>query len=1307
MNDTAERNVISGNSYDGIVVEGQSTSPNTTGTIIAGNYIGINPATGNTALANGSDGIYVYGGAQSTRIGVNASDTDAAAEQNVISGNIGQGVAFSDSGTSFNIVAGNLIGTSTLGTVAVPNYYGGMDVLSGASSNRIGYDGTSSAAIAALERNVISGNGSIPGEAGIYIDNAGSNSNVIAGNYIGLNAAGTAAMANSGGGVFIDGGAQSNRVGSDGNGTMDALKTNVISGNTYDGVTIRGVASGTNTTGNIVAGNFIGTNAVGMAALGNANNGVQIEGGAQSNRIGTNGTDTDAANEGNVIGGNDYSGILITDSGTNSNTVAGNWIGTNKTGAASLPNAENGVDIANGAENNPVGGSVALASLIIDNTEAGVAVTDTGTTGNSIRFNRIYGNGGLGIDLGDTGVQVNHAGTTSGPNSLQNYPLITAATPGSTTVISGTLISLASTTYAIDFYADATPDITFYGPGQTYLGSTSVTTNSSGTASFTAILNVATTTGQWVTATATDPAGDTSEFAGDRQLPYSTPALSTSTWTQLGPDAIAQSPEFTGPVMSGRVETAAPDPDNPNIMYLAADGGGVWETTDWLATSPTWVPLTDSQSSTVTGSGDDTYDSMAVYPGNPSIIYAAVAGPGGGVLKSTNGGQSWTLLGSSLFNQVAFGSLALDPDNSNIVYVTVLYGDSPGGVYESTNGGVTWTNTTASFFTGWATDVEINPANPSILYAGLTQDATSSVNGVYESTNGGSSWTQLSGLVPSADVGDGIRIAIAPSSPQIVYATVFDTSMGGATDYPYGEPHRFRSMNGGSTWTSLPTLPTDEEFRYWHVMLAVDPNNPQVLYVNGDHTVYVSTNGGATWSASPINDSEDPVGGYFDDSGDLILVGDHGIYRVTNVGYTDYTFYNKQGNLGTSEFYTITLDPANADIIYGLAQDQFAPVEYTGYPAWNSTGQARNGEDSEGVGEVGKILVDPSSPNIIYQYAPLDDEDFTLVSTDGGATWNHTGTSNQIPTTLNGFGLGYASQKAFIMDPSNPQELLAGTNQVYETTNGGTSWTAISGVLSSSLDLDNQYITALAIAPSNTNVIYAATAGGQLFVTQNNGGTWTEEDTGLPVDSYDQIVSIQVNPTNANEAFIVPGRFPTNVFGPAGLDDDHRRRDERRPQRLDGNHRQPALGGLHEQHRRRLAAGHARALCGHGARRLPIGQPGRILVALRRGAAEFASDRLANRYRLERAGRGDLWPRRFRNRLRRGKRHLDWRRQQRELEHREQLVRRQRADRGRQPDLPRRRRPYDELQQPDRRHAVRQHRLRVGRLFLERQRHRA
>ncbi len=340
-------------------------------------------------------------------------------------------------------------------------------------------------------------------------------------------------------------------------------------------------------------------------------------------------------------------------------------------------------------------------------------------------------------------------------------------------------------------------------------------------------------------------------------------------------------------------------------------------------------------------------------------------------------------------------------------------------------------------------------------------------------------------------------------------------------------PHRYRSLDGGSTWTSLPSLPAPDadEARIWHIMLTVSPTNSQTIYVNGDHTVYISTNGGSTWNL--INDFEDPVGGYFDDGGDLVLTGDHGIYRVTNIGGTA-DFANKQGNLSTSEFYTLTLDPTNANIVYGLVQDQFAVIKYNGYPVWNSAGQTPGGLGGEGAGEIGKILVDPTSPNKIYQYAPTDADSFILSSTDGGATWADAGTG--IPTTLAAYGIGYSVQKAFVMDPTNSQRMLVGTDTIYETTNGSSSWSAISPVLSA-----GNYVTAIAIAPSSTSTVYAATSDGKMFVGQKSGSTWTwtEKDTGLPNDFFDQIVSIQVDPSNANRAFIVPGRFPTNVFGAA------------------------------------------------------------------------------------------------------------------------------------------------------------------------------
>jgi titin len=1122
INDIAERNIISGNGYQGIAIQGTSSGANTTGTVVAGNYVGTN-AAGTGALANGNNGVYILAGASNNRIGTNGTDVDAAAEGNLISGNTFDGVAISDSGTSSNTVAGNLIGTDVTGTIAVPNADGGIDIFNGATSNTIGYDGSSSGAVAALERNIISGNGATPGFAGVFISDSGTNLNVIAGNYVGVDISGTKPLGNTGVGVYLANGASNNRIGTDGNGVGDTFETNVLSANAYQGVAIQGTASGTDTDGNIVAGNLIGTDRTGTLLLGNGNNGVLIFAGAQSNRIGTNGTDSDFAAEGNVIAGNSLSGVVVSDPSTNLNLVAGNWIGTDKSATLSLPNGEWGVSIHAGAQNNQIGGSAVLGNVIAFNTQAGVSVVDSTSTGNSIEANSIFSNGGLGIDLGDSGVQVNHAGSTSGPNNLQNYPLITSAKPGASTVIGGSLNSLPSATYTLDFYANNAPDITFYGPGQFYLGSTTVTTDGSGNANFSVTLSAATTANQWVTATATDSSGDTSEFSGARQLPFTATVLSRTTWTSMGPSPIAQSPEYTGPVMSGRVETAAPDPTNPNVMYITSDGGGVWKTTNWLSVSPNWIPLTDGRKSTVTGSGDLAYTSLAVFPGNPNIIYATAQGPGGGIMKSTDGGASWTFLANSVFDQVSFSSLVLDPTNSNILYVGVWYGPSAnsGGIYKSTDGGVTWTNLTSSFFTGAGSDIVMDPTNSSILYAGLTQGANGgSGNGLYKSTDGGATWTLLSGgLLTGSAVGVTIRVAVAPSAPQTLYATVFDPALGNA---PQGLPHRFQSTDGGNTWTSLPGLPTNEESRYWHVMLSVDPANPQTIYVNGDHTVYESNDGGSTWNL--INNSEDPVGGFFDDSGGLILVGDHGIYSGTN-------FVNKQGNLGTSEFYTLTLDPTNPNVMYGLAQDQFAANKYNGYPVWNSTEQVPNGQDGGGAGETGKILVDPTSPNQLYRYAPTDTDSFILVSTDGGASWSESGTG--IPTALAGYNLAYASEKAFVLDPTNSQRVLVGTNQVYETTDSATTWNAISPVLSPSSNVNDQYITALAIAPSNPNTVYAATADGRVFVTQNDGGSWTEVDTGLPVDSADAMVSIQVDPNNSNRVFMTTGMFPTSVFGSA------------------------------------------------------------------------------------------------------------------------------------------------------------------------------
>jgi titin len=1093
VNDAAERNVISANGYQGIAIQGSNNN------IVAGNYLGTDK-TGTVALGNGANGIWILAGSQGNRIGVSGGDTDAAGEGNLISGNTYSGVAISDPGTNGNVVAGNLIGTDVTGTLALPNKSGGLTITNGAQLNRIGTNGDGVGD--ALERNVISGNNT-SGYAGIYIADSGTKQNTVAGNYVGVDATGTKALGNGGVGVYLANGAQSNLIGTDGKSADDAGEANVISGNPYQGVAIQGTSSGTNTTNNVVAGNFIGIDKTGTVALGNANNGIWVLAGAQSNRIGTNGIDPDSAGEANVIGGNAFSGIRISDPGSNLNTVAGNFLGTDKTGAVNLGNGDNGVTIANGAQSNQVGGSPALANTIAFNPQAGVVVTDSGTTGNSIRANSIYSNGALGIDLGWDGLTTNNAGNVDpGPNDFQNYPVLLGATPGTSTVVTGTLNSVASTSFTLDFYASPSPDPSFFGQGKRYLGFAAVTTNSTGNVSFSVTLPAASSTGEWISATATDPSGNTSEFSGSRQLPASPLTLHATTWTPIGPAPISSEHFFNGSVVAGRVSVAAADPTNANVMYIGADGGGVWKTTDWLDQSPVWAPLTDKQASL--NFNNISYDALAVYPANPSIVFAAMSGPGGGILRSTDGGNSWTLLGNSLFNQVNFGSIAVNPTNSNIIYVSVWGGSAAGGIYETTNGGTTWTNLTAGIHTGAASDILMDPTNPSVLYAGLVQGGAT--NGIYKTTTGGTSWTPLNnGILSGTAVGVSIRLALAPSNTQDLYATVFDPALGNGTQ---GLPHRYLSTNGGSNWSAMASLPGTDESRYWHVVLAVDPTNPQIVYVNGDHTLYQSTNAGASWTALY---GEDPVGVSFDKNGGLTMVGDRGIYRWA--GGTA-PFANKQGNLQNNELYTLTLDPTNPDIAYGIAQDEFNAIKFFGIGQWNflSAGD-----------EVGKILVDPAQPSRIYTFDPNNTNSFVFRSDDGGVTWVSAGSG--IPTSTAGFNLAYTAQKAFVMDPSNVHRLLLGTDQVYETTNDGTSWAPLP-----SNPFGGQFLTALAIAPSAPNTIYAATADGRVYVTTNDGTSWTLIDHGLPLNSGG-IVSIQVDPNNPKRVFMVPGTFPTSVFG--------------------------------------------------------------------------------------------------------------------------------------------------------------------------------
>ncbi len=307
--------VISGNTGDGVQLHDQYTTGNT----VLGDMIGTD-ATGSNALPNGGNGVTIASGAASNTIGGTESG-----EGDLISGNTGDGVDVSGTGTSQNNVEGNRIGTNVSGTVALSNVIG-VNVFSSATNNTIG--GTEAGA-----GNLISGNST----DGVDVSGAGSSQNDVEGNFIGTDASGTLALGNMNG-VQVFNAASGNTIGG-----TEAGAGNEISGNGGTGVAI----SGANTSQNNVEGNIIG-----VVALGNGV-GVQVFGGATGNTIG--GTEAGAPN---VISGNANDGVDIYGAGTSQNSVEGNDIGTDASGSVADSNL-NGVQISSGASGNTIGGAEA------------------------------------------------------------------------------------------------------------------------------------------------------------------------------------------------------------------------------------------------------------------------------------------------------------------------------------------------------------------------------------------------------------------------------------------------------------------------------------------------------------------------------------------------------------------------------------------------------------------------------------------------------------------------------------------------------------------------------------------------------------------------------------------------------------------------------------------------------------------------------------------------------------------------------------------------------------------------------------
>ena len=429
-----------------------------------------------------------------------------------------------DTGTG-NSVTGNFIGTNLAGTASLGNFNRGVLIV-GSTGNSIG---TTSAAGA----NVISGN------FGTGISITGGGSAAVRNNFIGTDKNGTAIVANTQEGVRI--------VDSSGStiGGANSSSRNIISGNVGSGVSIIQSSNTTSASGNVISANFIGVDITGNATtlsggfqtspVGNSGSGVLINAGGNTvggNRT-TTATSSTCVNACNVIAGNRANGVSISSNFAVGNIVTGNNIGVGANNTISIGNRDNGIQISNLAAGNTIGGTNAAVGFcnntcnqIANNGDtasstsarAGVYIDTTAGTGNAIRQASIYNNSGIGIDLGAVGSTANDTGDPdTGANDLQNFPIISSALTNG--VVTGTLNSTPSTTFAVDFYRNDTTDTAVASEARTFIGSLNVTTNASGDATINFGAIPVLSVGQFITATATavggsaQSIGDTSEIS--------------------------------------------------------------------------------------------------------------------------------------------------------------------------------------------------------------------------------------------------------------------------------------------------------------------------------------------------------------------------------------------------------------------------------------------------------------------------------------------------------------------------------------------------------------------------------------------------------------------------------------------------------------------------------------------------------------------------------------------------------------------------------------------------------------------------
>jgi photosystem II stability/assembly factor-like uncharacterized protein len=542
-----------------------------------------------------------------------------------------------------------------------------------------------------------------------------------------------------------------------------------------------------------------------------------------------------------------------------------------------------------------------------------------------------------------------------------------------------------------------------------------------------------------------------------------------------------------GPMRAGRTRALAGVPSEPATFYIGAVGGGVFKTTD---AGETWHSLWDNQP---TGS----IGAIAVAPSDPNIVYVGsgegLARPdlstGDGVYKSTDAGKTWTHLGLRDTQQI--GNVAVDPTNANIVFIAAEghpYGpNNERGLYKSIDGGATFKRVLYINDRTGASEVQIDPQHPNIVFAGMWQRQEGpwengswqgTDGGFFRSTDGGETWKKLTGN----GLPDGIEqvnVTISPTDSNRIYIEAAYGSHIGL----------YRSDDGGSTWVHAPVDDPRPEVRVGGggevPVPMVDPKDPDTLYVASVVT-WKSTDAGKSWTGFRGSPGGDDYQNIFINphNPDIIaLASDQGVIISVNYGQSWSQWYNQP----TAQMYHVTADNAFPYRVCGGQQDSGSACVLSRSDDGRITFHDWH---PAGIEEYGYAAPDPLDPDIVY----------------GGKVTRYDRRTGQIqdvpPSSLRAYRALRTEPLQF--SPLDPHNLYFATNFLWLTRDGGKNWKQISPDLSretyalpASLDSYKDSPTA---KPTRRGVIYALGLSplslGRIWAGTDDGLIWTTTDSG-------------------------------------------------------------------------------------------------------------------------------------------------------------------------------------------------------------------